>query len=103
MRAAFGAEFSRHRVFDVTAAELPGASPGEAEASGRHENKHVRGPAGDVLAFAAVALRLQHRFALGHISHLAAVASAFQFHCISPISSFLILLRGMAFAEAAWA
>jgi hypothetical protein len=33
-----------------------------------------------------VALRFQHRFALGHIAHLAAIAPAFELHGMLPMS-----------------
>mgnify|MGYP006141715067 CR=1 FL=1 len=51
----------------------------------RHQHEHIGRAAGDVLAFPAVALRLHHRFALGDIAHLAAIASAFEFHDALPV------------------
>jgi hypothetical protein len=41
--------------------------------------------AGDVLAFAAMTLRLQQGFALGHILHRAAIASPFELHDVLPV------------------
>src|SRR5665213_3884955 len=46
----------------------------------RHEHEHVRRAAADILAFAAMALRLEARFAVGHVANFSAVASAFGFH-----------------------
>src|ERR1700731_4882910 len=86
MRAAFGAKFPRHSAFEIAARKLPGRPRGVMEAIGRHEHEHVRRAAADILAFAAVALRLEHRLALGHITHLAAVAPAFQLHGVLPVS-----------------
>src|SRR2546429_4644384 len=80
MRAAFGAEFPRHGAFEIAARELPGRSLGKAEAVARHQDEHVGRASADVLTLAAVALRLHHWLALGQIAHLAAIASAFQFH-----------------------
>ena len=85
VRAAVGTEFPRYGAFEIAAGKLLGRSLGVAEAVDWHQHEHVGRAAGDVLAFAAVALRLHHRLALGHIAHLAAVASAFQFHDILPV------------------
>src|SRR5882724_807021 len=84
MRAAFGAKVPRHGAFKIAAPKLFGRPRGIAEAVGRHQDKHVGRAAGDILALAAMALRLHHRLALGHIAHLAAIASAFQFHDVLP-------------------
>src|SRR4029077_17610856 len=86
MRAAFGAKFPRHRTFTVAAGKLLGRPRGVTEAVGRHEHEHVWRAAADILAFAAVALRLEHRLALGHIAHLATIAPAFQLHDVLPVS-----------------
>src|SRR5216684_1578752 len=98
MGAAFGAEFPRHRVLEIAAGKLLRRSLGVAEAVARHQQKHVWRAAGDILAFAAVALRLHHRLALGHIAHLSAIAPAFQFHGVLPAFSRLILAGGAALA-----
>ncbi len=84
MRAAFGAKVPGHGAFKIAAGKLFGRPRGIAEATGRHQDKHVGRAAGDILALAAMALRLHHRLALGHIAHLAAIASAFQFHDVLP-------------------
>ena len=90
-------------AFEIAARELLRRSLGVAEAVDRHQHEHVGRAAGDILAFAAVALRLHHRLALGDIAHLAAIASAFQFHGILPVLSLLSPTQCIAFAEAAWA
>jgi hypothetical protein len=102
MRAAFGAEFPRHRAFKIAARELPGRPLGVAEAVGRHEHEHVGRAAGDVLAFAAVTLRFQRRLAFGHMTQAAAVAPAFQFHGNLPMRSLswsMIPKSGNRFSE----
>src|SRR6202142_4509523 len=91
MGAAFGAEFPRHGAFKVAALELLRHSLGVAEAGERHQDKHVGRAAADILAFATMALRLHHRVALGLVAHLAAIASAFQFHGISPCCRCVLL------------
>src|SRR5580692_4305672 len=104
MRAAFGAKFPRHGAFEIAARKLPGRPRGVTEAIGRHEHEHVRRAATDILAFAAVALRLEHRLALGHIAHLAAIAPAFQLHGILPVSlSFITATPAMWTSAAAGA
>ena len=80
VRAAFAAEFPRHGAFKIAAGKLPGRSLGVAKAAGRHENKHVGRAAGDILAFAAMALRPQYRLALGEVAHRATIATAVQRH-----------------------
>src|SRR5262245_1785559 len=65
MRAAFGAEFARDRLVEVAALELLRRALGVAKAIARHEQEHIWRAAADVLALAAVALRLQGRLALG--------------------------------------
>src|SRR6266478_4791989 len=84
MRAAFGAKVPGHGAFKIAARKLFGRPRGIAEAIGRHQDKHVGRAAGDILALAAMALRLHHRLAFGHIAHLTAIASAFQFHDVLP-------------------
>ena len=84
MGAALGAELARHRVFKIAARELLGHALYVAEARRRHEHEHIRRAATDVLALATMTLRPQHRFALGRVAHLTAVASTFQFHIVLP-------------------
>src|SRR3984957_13592412 len=86
MRTAFGAKFPRHRAIKIAARKLLGRRRSVTKAIGRHEHEHVWRAAADILAFAAVALRLEHRLALGHIAHLAAIAPAFQLHGVLPVS-----------------
>src|SRR3954451_16304874 len=59
MGAAFGAEFPRHRAFKVAAGKLLRRALGVAEAVAWHQHEQVGRAAADVLAFAAMALRLQ--------------------------------------------
>src|SRR5580693_2157423 len=56
--AAFGAEFARYRLFQIAAAELFRRSLGIFEAIAGQQHEHVGRAAGDILAFAAMALRL---------------------------------------------
>src|SRR5579859_5528974 len=80
MRAAFGAEVAGHCIVEVAAGELFRLASGVGETADRHQHEHVGSAARDILALAAMALRLQHRLALGEVAYVAAVASAFQFH-----------------------
>src|SRR5579862_8207194 len=86
VRAAFAAKFPRHGALEIAAGKLLGRPRRVTEAVGRHEHEHVRRAAADILAFAAVALRFEHRLALGHIAYLAAIAPAFQLHGLLPMS-----------------
>src|SRR5580692_3154878 len=93
---------SNLRAFKVAACKLLGRPRGVTEAVGRHEHEHVWRAAADILAFAAVALRLEHRLALGHIAHLAAIAPAFQLHGVLPVSlSFITRTQAMWTSAAA--
>src|SRR3984893_15500209 len=74
MRAALGAEFPRYRAFKIAARELPGRRLGVTEAADRHQEKHVGSAAADILAFAAMALRLHHRLPPRPPTPLAAIA-----------------------------
>src|SRR5581483_6182606 len=69
MGAAFGAEFPRHRAVEVAARELLGRSLAITESAGRHDHEHIWRAAAEILAFAAVTLRLQHRRARSDIAH----------------------------------
>src|SRR6187402_3341327 len=80
MRAAFCAEFPRHGAFEIAAGKLLWRALGVTEAVERHEKKHVRRTAADILAFAAVALRLHHRLPVGRVAQVSAIASAFELH-----------------------
>src|SRR3954463_6288763 len=85
MGPALSAEFARDGAFEVLARELLGLPGDVAEASRRHRDEGVGRAARDVLALAAMTLRLHHRVALGDIAHFAAIASAFQTHDDLPI------------------
>ena len=74
------AEFARHRLIEIAAGERLGRSAHITEPLGRHQHEHVRSAAADVLAFAAMALRLEPRLALGRVTHLPAIASALERH-----------------------
>jgi hypothetical protein len=58
------------------------------------EHEHVWRAAADVLAFAAMALRLELRLALGDIAHLSAIASALEPHGRSSLGGSLAAARG---------
>src|SRR5262245_56548520 len=99
MRPAFRAEFTGHGALEVAAAELLWLACGVFESTDRHRHEHVRSAARDVLAFAAVALRSHHRLAFRLIAHLAAIASAFEFHDVLPVLLSLFRRRGPALAN----
>jgi len=62
MRSAFTAKFARHGAFEIGTREFARFASGVAKALRIHEHKHVRRAAADVLAFAAMALRLKERW-----------------------------------------
>src|SRR5579872_1732466 len=80
MRTAAGAEFTCDGALEVAAAEFFWRTLAVAEALDGHQHEEIGAAAGDVLAFPAVALPLEHRVALGNVTHLSAIASAFQLH-----------------------
>src|SRR5260370_30457767 len=102
MGAAFGAEFPRHGALEIAARELLGGFLGVFEAGDRHQHEQVGRAARDVLAFAAMALRLHHRLALGLIARLAARASAFEFHDALPVLLALFRRRAPGLAIHFW-
>src|SRR5262249_6706421 len=77
---AFTAKFARHRAFEIGTREFARFAARVTKALRRHEHEHVRRAAADILAFAAMALRLEARFALCHVANFTAIASAFEFH-----------------------
>src|SRR6516164_2891478 len=79
MRTAFGTKFPRHGPFEVAAGKLLGRTLRVSEAISWYGEEHVGRATRDVLAFAAVALRLHDRLTLGRIAHRPAITSAFQF------------------------
>src|SRR6185312_15501904 len=99
MGTAFGAEFARHCAFEIAAGKFLRRALGVAEAVDRHQHEHVGRAAADILAFAAMTLRLEHRLAFGPITQRAAITSAFQSHAVLP----LLERQCAAFARAAWA
>src|SRR4029453_4534935 len=80
MSATCLTEFARHRLFQIAAREGFWRTANVAEPFGWHQHKHVGSSAADVLAFTAVALRFQARFALSNVSDFPAIASAFESH-----------------------
>src|SRR5262245_11017744 len=80
MGPAFATKFARHRAFEIGTREFARFAARVTKPLRRHEHEHVRRAAGDVLAFAAMALRLEARFAVRYVANFAAIASAFEFH-----------------------
>src|SRR5579863_2561217 len=80
MRAALGAEFPGDGVVQILAGKLLRLAFAVAEALDRHQHEEIRTAAGDVLAFPAMALPLEHGIALGNVTHFTAIASTFQLH-----------------------
>src|SRR5690348_3160789 len=85
MRAAFRAELARDGTLEVAPRELRWLARGVFEAIRRHRNEHVWRTAGDVLAFATMALRLHHRIAFRRIAQRTTIASTFELHRVSSI------------------
>src|SRR5262249_21614603 len=83
--AAFRTKLARHRLFEIAAGKLLRHTLGVFETVERHRHEHVGRAARDILAFAAVALSLHHRLALGFIAHRPAIASAYEFHVVLPV------------------
>lgn len=80
MGPAFGAKLTRHWVFEIGTRELARLAACVTKALRRHQHEHVRRAAADILAFAAMALCLEPRFAFRHVANFAAIAPAFEFH-----------------------
>src|SRR6516165_7149344 len=80
MGPAFAAKFARHGAFEIGTREFARFAARVTKALRLHEHEHVRRAAADILAFAAMALRLEARFALCHVANFTAIASAFEFH-----------------------
>src|SRR5262245_51251016 len=80
MRAALGAELARHRVREFLPLEPLRRPLRVGEARLRHAHHDVRMPARDVLAFATMALPLEHGVARGPIAKRAAVTSTLDLH-----------------------
>src|ERR1017187_1198051 len=64
--AAIGAEFARDRILQIATGEFLRRTLGVGKPRYRHRDENVGRAAGDVLAFAAMALSLHHRLAVGH-------------------------------------
>src|SRR6266446_894838 len=78
MGPAFATKLARHWAFEIGTREFAGFAARVTKALRRHEHEHVRRAAADVLAFAAMALRLEARFALCHVAPAEGVAQAFR-------------------------
>ena len=84
MGAAGLAEFARHRLVEIVSGEGLRRAAHIAEALGRHQHEQVRRAAADVLAFTAMALRLEPRLALGDVTNLAGNSSRPRTSCPRP-------------------
>src|SRR5580692_3553853 len=93
MSAAFAAEFTGDRAFKVAAAKLLRRACAVAETLDRHQHEKIGTAAGNVLAFPAMELPLEHGIAFGYVAHFPAIASAFEFHGV-PSSSSMYRRRG---------
>src|SRR5437870_1268702 len=80
MRSAIAAKLACHGSREVAPAEPLRRALGIGETRLRHAHGHVRRVSRDVLAFATMTLRFDHRFTLGSVANFAAIASAFDFH-----------------------
>ncbi len=80
MGAVVAAELPRHRTIEIGTREFARFAGGVAKALRRHQHEHVGSAAADALAFAAMTLRLEPRFALRDVANFAAIAPAFEFH-----------------------
>src|ERR1700745_2413843 len=90
MSPAFAAKLTRHRAFEIGPRECARFAACVTKALGRHQHEHVRSAAADVLAFAAMALCLESRFALRHVANFAAIAAAFEFHGWDPPNKIIL-------------
>jgi hypothetical protein len=78
--AAFSAELSSDRLWEVTARERLGRSLGVGESGYRHCHEYIRRTARDVLTFPAMALTFHRGLALGNVAQCAAITTTFQLH-----------------------
>lgn len=76
MRAAIAAEFARCRQVHPGPLECARGAAGIVKACGTEADDHVGVTAGDILAFAAIALGLELRFGWRSIADFAAQAAA---------------------------
>src|SRR5215831_14662218 len=80
MGPAFATKLTRHWAFEIGTREFARFAACVTKTLRRHEHEHVRRATADVLAFAAMALCLESRFAFGHVANFTAVAPALKFH-----------------------
>src|SRR6202020_3388672 len=84
VRAASLAELARHRPVEIAAGKRLGRPAHVTEPIGRHQHEDVRRDAADILAFETMALRLESRLAVGHVTHLSTITSALEPHGFPP-------------------
>src|SRR4029453_4136679 len=87
MGPPFATKLTSHWAFEIGTREFARFAACVTKALRRHEHEHVRRATTDVLAFAAMALCLESRFAFRHVANLAAIAPAFEFHAALQTSS----------------
>jgi len=80
MGPAFATKLTRHWAFEIGTREFARFAAGVTKALRRNQHEHVRRATADVLAFAAMALRLESRFAFRQVANFTAIAPAFEFH-----------------------
>src|ERR1700753_56092 len=93
MRATIRAEFPGYGALEIAAHEFFRRTLGVAETLAGHQHERVGQASAEVLAFAAMTLRLHHWVAFGLVAQLAAIASTFQFHVSLPWLLPLLLAR----------
>jgi hypothetical protein len=98
MGPAFAAKLTRHWAFEIGTREFARFAACVAKALRRHEHEYVWRATADVLAFAAMALCLESRFAFCHVANFSAVTPAFEFHGENPPNK-VILARNGKIAE----
>src|SRR5215467_4206826 len=84
MGPAFATKLTRHWAFEIGTREFARFAACVAKAFRRHEHEHVWRATADVLAFAAMALCLESRFAFCHVPNFTAITPAFEFHGKNP-------------------
>src|SRR5262245_44910663 len=80
MGSAFATKLTRHRAFEIGARKFARFAACVTNALRRHKHEPCGRAAADVLAFAAMALCLESRFAFRHVANFTAIAPAFEFH-----------------------
>src|SRR6266511_6482916 len=91
MGPAFATKLTRHWAFEIGTRELARFAACVTKALRRHEHEHVRRATADVLAFAAMALCLESRFAFCRVANFTAIAPAFEFHGYNPPNKVILV------------